>query len=100
VYINGDKHATDASTITDNRYNELGIATLWTPKRLKRMCGFLNLTPYEIASYLGVKHAKMSRVLRTGEFPLELSVSLSHIESSHLQENMLDAPPYSELILP
>lgn len=58
----GSPHQTPASLNVDLRYAELGLYTRWTWDRFTRLAAFCRLTPYELASVVGMRHAQVDQL--------------------------------------
>ena len=93
--INYGDTVTMGSHLVDLHYLKMGIAKLWTPKRLERLCRFLKLTEYELASLIMVHHKDMKIFLEKGRFPPIVSWSLSLVELCLMPEKMTDSVSFA-----
>ena len=81
---NFPKTSTPASVLIDAHYERLGIVKRWDRKRLERLCGFLRVTEYEIASLIGVLHRDFGRLYPTGKLPLPAYLLLTILEKRYM----------------
>lgn len=62
----GSEHQTAASLMIDTRYAMLRIVERWSWERYVRLCQFLRMTPFEVASLALMSHEKVERFHRDG----------------------------------
>ena len=81
---------TPASLVIDAHYERLNIRRRWDKKRLERICGFLQVTKYELASLIGVKHTIFDWKYRDGKLSTSAYLLLTILESKYLSEYVND----------
>ncbi|MCW5549984.1 MAG: hypothetical protein KIT44_13555 [Opitutaceae bacterium] len=72
---------TDATRQIDLHYAQLGIIARWDWERYTRLALFLNLTVYELASYILMPHSAVRRGQRDNRFPGPACLLLTLLEA-------------------
>lgn len=54
-------HNTPACLIIEEHYGRLQLSVRWTWERYARLCQFLNMTPWEVASLAMIPHTSIAR---------------------------------------
>ena len=62
--LNPAKTSTPASQVIDAHYARKRINKVWDFARVERLCGFLKVTQYELASMLNLRHFIFDSMLR------------------------------------
>lgn len=60
------RHKTPRSQLFDLHWCKLGVHRRWSDEQFIRLANFCNLTPYELASYVGIPHREIERFLERG----------------------------------
>ncbi len=84
------RHKTPASVYIDAYYANLEIEQRWGWERYVRLCTLTKLTPYELASLVGMPHVHIPQYEHDNRIPLEgrrsIALLLTVIEGYFLQE--------------
>jgi hypothetical protein len=59
-------HQTPASLMIDTHYAQLGLVDRWGWERYVRLCQFLQMTPWEVASLVTLSHKAVAGFKRRG----------------------------------
>ncbi len=62
----GSVHQTPASLMIDTHYCQLRLVERWSWERFVRLCQFLRMTPYEVASLVMLRHDTVETYHRNG----------------------------------
>lgn len=62
----GSKHQTPASLMIDSHYAQLQLNQRWNWERFVRLCQFLRMTPWEVASMVMLRHGSVDTFKRNG----------------------------------
>jgi len=89
--FNYGESSTPGSHMVDIHYKQMGIDKLWTTARVARMCRYLNITEYELASLIMLPHKDMKNYLEKGRFPGIVCWCLTLMELCLLPEKMKDS---------
>jgi len=99
---NPDDTSTPVSVLVDIHYAKLGVQGAWNRERVLRLCGWLQLTRYELASLIMLPHKQMDKYMAKDIFPgpaaLLLSILENHLMSGVLQDAIPEDP--DEPIIP
>lgn len=92
--VNPAKNATPSSLLCDIHYAKLGLQGAWSPERVLRLCGLLQLTRYELASLIHFPHQQMDKGMEAEIFPGTVCLLLSILENQFVASgHILDAIP-------
>ena len=80
----GSKHRTNATLRFDIHYAKLSLIERWDWKRYVKLCVFLRLTPYEMASLIALPHAHVEIAERDNVFPGSAALVLTLLEAQAL----------------
>lgn len=83
--INDGKHATPTTARIDLYYTELALERRWDLRRYDRLCEFLRLTRYEMASLICLSHAKLEQHIKRNRFNGPTALLLTLIEANILK---------------
>jgi hypothetical protein len=90
---NPDETATPGSLLTDIHYAQLGLQYAWGKERVLRLCGWLRLTRYELASLIMLPHRQMDEYLKKDVFPGPVCLLFGILEKHFMAGVLPDAIP-------
>jgi hypothetical protein len=76
--------------LIETHYERLRIKKRWDKKRLERLCGYLQVTKYELASLVGVPHTIFDWRYSIGKLSTSAYLMLTILESRYLKEYVKD----------
>lgn len=79
------RHKTAASLRFDLHYSHLGIIERWDRDRYDRLCLFLNLTRYELASFICWPHSQVDGAIERNRFRGPVCLLLTLIEAQAMR---------------
>lgn len=86
----GSTHQTPASLYIDVHYSTLEIAERWSWERYVRLCNILKMTPWELASLVGMRHKDADFFEQNNRLPdagrRSISLLLTIVEAHFLSE--------------
>ena len=92
--VNSSRTATPSSLLCDIHYAKVGVQGAWSPERVLRLCGLLQLTRHELSSLLHFPHEQMDKGMKGGVFPGTVCLLLSIIENQFVPKgHLMDAIP-------
>jgi len=97
---NPDETSTPGSLQVDAHYARMGIKSVWDKPRILRLCGWLRVTPHELASLLLVAHRDMDGWLGKGRIPGPVCLLLSLLENHVARGFVHDPVPQEGPIVP
>lgn len=65
------RHQTPASLMIDTHYAQLRLMERWTWDRYVRLCQFLRMTPWEVASLVMLRHGSIDTFRRKGRLSIQ-----------------------------
>lgn len=77
----GSKHQTSASLAFDLHYAHLGVIERWDRDRYDRLCVFLTVTRYELASLISWPHAQVPGAIERNDFKGPVALLLTILEA-------------------
>ena len=86
----GSKHRTPRSYTFDLHYADLGVISRWDRDRYYRLCSFLQLTPYELASMICWPHSQVDSAVANSKFPGPVALLLTLVEAQVMQNYTRD----------
>lgn len=100
-FINPDLTSTPISLLSDSHYTLMGLADAWDRKRVLRLCEFMGISRFELASLIYAPHPRFEEWFEREAFPGPVLVLLTIIESSVMEGFLFDSPvPPGESIVP
>lgn len=91
--VNTEQTSTGASALIDAHYATLGIQGAWDEDRVLRLCGWLRITRYELASLVMYPHQQMKKSMKTGYFPGPVALLFTILENELMPDILMDAIP-------
>lgn len=88
----GDQ-VTPGSIQADIHFRDLQLQETWDSKRVLRMCGWLQITEYELASMVMFPHDEMKKCMKKGIFPGPVCILFSLVENHVMRESIVDPVP-------
>ena len=94
--VNEGKNTTATSAQVDLHYSQLGIQNIWDADRVLRLCGWLRITQYELASLIMFPHTQMKFCLKRNYFPGSVCLLFSLIENQVMRDKINNPVPEND----
>jgi hypothetical protein len=83
-------YRTTATLSFDLHYAQLEVVRRWDRDRYLRLCAFLQLTPYELASLICWRHVEVNVAIKNSNFPGPVALLLTMIEAQAMINHSKD----------